>query len=72
MPFSTADGNFTWNNDNSTYSEAQSDCRLQGGQLASFNTQQEQADVEDLLVNNVGAGRCQQHQHENASTCTFM
>jgi hypothetical protein len=54
LQISTASGNFTFNNANLTYDAAESDCRAQGGHLASYSTLFEQQDVEDFLVNNVG------------------
>ena len=48
---------FTFNNNNFTYDDAEIDCQMQGGHLASFDTMQEQKDVESFLVDNVG-GLC--------------
>jgi hypothetical protein len=53
LEISTPGGNFTFNNANLTYDAAESDCRAQGGHLASYNTLFEQQDVEDFLINNV-------------------
>jgi hypothetical protein len=54
LAFSTSGGNFTFNNANLTYGDAESDCRAQGGHLASYNALLEQQDVEDFLTSNVG------------------
>ena len=48
---------FTFNNNNYTYDDAEIDCQMQGGHLASYDTMQEQKDVESFLVDNVG-GLC--------------
>jgi hypothetical protein len=46
---------FTFNNNNFTYDNAEMDCQMQGGHLASYDTMQEQQDVESFLIDNVRA-----------------
>jgi hypothetical protein len=48
---------FMFNNYNYTAREAEEECQRQGGHLASYDTVQEQLDVEAFLISNVGA-RC--------------
>jgi hypothetical protein len=44
---------FMFNNYNYTYNEAEQECQAQGGHLASYETVQEQLDVEAFLISNV-------------------
>ncbi len=47
---------FMFNNYNYTYSQAEEECQKQGGHLASYETVQEQLDVEQFLISNVSSG----------------